>query len=263
MLLDKRIKEVHDFPISSECFPGVDIKGGVSYFLWDKDYMAKAKFYTHFGGKATSIAERYLKEKNCDILIRYNEAIPILHKVKLLGETTFESIVSTKKPFGFTTNYKGSKTSFPNSVKLYGNKRIEFVERSKIERRIDAVDMHKIIVPKAVGSGDSKTDTIKPLYCEPGACCTETYLLIGPFKSKKQCENVTAYINTRFFHFMVTLQKNTQDCMKKVYSFVPMQDFNENWTDEKLYKKYGLTPEEIAFIESMIRPMELAGVSDT
>ena len=254
MVSDKSIKELHDFPIASDCFPGVEIKGGVCYFLRDKNHNSKTKFFTHIGREITSVAERYLKENNCDIVIRYNEAIPILSKVSSYGESTFETIVSTKKPFGFTTNYKGSKTKSSESIKLYGNRRVEYVERVKIERRPDAVDMHKIIVPKAVGSGDSKTDVIKPLYCEPGSCCTETYLLIGPFKSKKQCANVISYINTRFFHFMVTLQKNTQDCMKKVYSFVPLQNFDEEWTDEKLYIKYGLSTDEIVFIESIIWP---------
>jgi site-specific DNA-methyltransferase (adenine-specific) len=254
MLTDKSIKELHDFPVATDCFPGVDIKGGVSYFIWEKSHNSKTKFVTHIGGEIVSCLERFLQEPNCDILIRYNEAIPILQKVRSLNESTFEFLVSTKKPFGFTTNYKGSKTKTPTSIKLYANRRIEYVERAKVERRSEAVNMHKIIVPKAVGSGDSKTDIIKPLYCEPGACCTETYLLIGPFESKKQCDNVMSYINTRFFHFMVTLQKNTQDCMKKVYSFVPIQDFGQSWTDEKLYNKYKLTKDEILFIESMVHP---------
>ena len=111
-------------------------------------------------------------------------------------------------------------------------------------------------MPKAVGSGDPTSDVIKPLYCEPNSCCTETYLLVGPFETKEECENVQSYFGTRFFHFLVTLQKNTQDCMKKVYSFVPVQDFSKPWTDKELYAKYQLTDEEITFIESMIRPME-------
>lgn len=259
MLTDKRIQELHDFPTSSDCFPGVEIKGGVCYFLWNKDYNSKAKFYTHFGGKVTSVAERYLREGKCEVLIRYNEAIPILQKVQSLGEVTFETIVSTKKPFGFTTNYKGSRTSFPGSVKLYGNKRIEFVEKSKIERRIDAVEMYKVFMSKAYGAGETFPHQIVniPIIAEPNSCCTETYLLVGPFSTKREAQNVAQYISTRFFRFLVLLMKNTQDSMKKVYSFVPIQNFEESWTDEKLYNKYGLTAEEIAFIESMIRPMDL------
>lgn len=255
MMTGNKIVELHDFPDASDCFPGVEIKGGVCYFLWDRQHNGSCKFVTHSGRDEVSSAIRTLKEKDCDILIRYNEAIGILHKVQAVGEITFETLVSTKKPFGFTTNYKGSSASmFTGAVKIYANRRIEYVAKSQVTRNIDAVDQYKVIVPKAVGSGDARTDVIKPLLCEPGACCTETYLLVGPFSGKEECENVIAYFNTRFFHFLVTLQKNTQDCMKQVYSFVPVQDFSRMWTDEMLFEKYGLTSEEIRYIEETVWP---------
>jgi len=101
-----------------------------------------------------------------------------------------------------------------------------------------------------------KNDLLSPFLIEPNSCCTETYLVIGPFKKKESTVYIINYMQTKFFHFLVGLVKNTQNAMKKVYQFVPIQDFSEPWTDEKLYKKYGLTQEEIDFIESMIRPME-------
>lgn len=255
MMTDNKMSELHDFPNAADCFPGVEIKGGVCYFLWDRQHNGPCKFVSHSGRDVTSSAVRPLKEKDCDILIRYNEAIEILHKVQAAGEETFESLVSTKKPFGFTTNYKEAKqTSFPGAIKLYANRRIEYVSKSQVTRNNTAVDQYKVIVPKAVGSGDARTDVIKPLLCEPGACCTETYLLVGPFSNKQECENVIAYFGTRFFHFLVTLQKNTQDCMKKVYSFVPVQDFSVKWTDEMLFEKYGLTEEEVRYIKETVWP---------
>ena len=233
----------------------MEIKGGVCYFLRDSNYNGDCHFYTHSEGKIISESYRPLKEKNCDIIIRYNEAISILHKVAAKKEKTFESLVSTKKPFGFITNYKGGKPDYFNgAVKLYANKRIEYVDLSQVTRNLEAVNKAKVIVPKAVGTGDPKTDVIKPLFCEAGACCTETYLMVGPFESETVARNVMHYIGTKFFHFLVTLQKNTQDCMKKVYSFVPVQDFNVEWSDEMLYKKYGLSEEEISYIESTIWP---------
>ena len=263
MITDLSLRELHDYPNAADCFPGVEIKGGVCYFLWDRDHQGKCYFVSHEGTQISSKAFRYLKEDNCDILIRYNEAISILHKVRSFEEPTFEALVSTKKPFGFITNYKGAVSKpFPGAVKLYANRKIEYVTRGQISRNQDAVDKDKIIIPKAIGSGDSKTDIIKPLYCEPNACCTETYLLVGPFESHVECENVISYISTRFFHFLVTLQKNTQDAMKKVYSFVPIQDFSKSWSDEELYKKYNLSEEEISFIESMVRPEEQGGASN-
>lgn len=258
MITDNHLEFLHDFPNAADCFPGVEIKGGVCYFLWNKHFSGECYFITHEKNEIVSTMRRSLKEKNCDVLIRYNEAVPILHKVMEKGEKTFDSIVSTKKPFGFITNYKGAKKEpFKDSIKLYANKRIEYVSLSEVTKNKEFVIKDKIIIPKAVGTGNPKTDVIKPLYCEPNSCCTETYLLVGPFESKEICENVISYISTKFFHFLVTLQKNTQDCMKKVYSFVPIQDFSKPWTDEELYIKYGLTVDEIAFIESMIKPMEL------
>ena len=257
MMTDQKLVELHDFPNASDCFPGVEIKGGVCYFLWDSKAAQDCHFVTHNGNEIISESYRPLKEGNCDIIIRYNEAIPILRKVQAMKETSFETLVSTKKPFGFITNYTGgAKEPFSGAVKLYANRRIEYVTRSSVTRNIHCVDQDKVIVPKAVGSGNPATDIIKPLYCEPNSCCTETYLLVGPFQDKKTCENVMSYISTRFFHFLVTLQKNTQDCMKRVYSFVPVQDFTKPWTDEELYEKYHLSPSEIAFIEAMVWPAE-------
>lgn len=263
MMDDKSIVELHDFPDASDCFPGVDIKGGVCFFLRDQHHTGECRFVTHRGNNVVSESMRYLKEDGCDIIIRYNEAMSILHKVRAAGEETFDSIVSTKKPFGFTTNYAGANsTPFPNCVKLYANRRIEYVKPTDITRNCDAVNMHKVIVPKAVGSGDGKTDIIKPIYCEPGACCTETYLLVGPFLTKEEAENVIAYIGTKFFHFLVTLQKNTQDCMKRVYSFVPIQDFSRKWSDNELFAKYNLSKDEVNYIKSSIWPDDAVAGGD-
>ena len=134
------------------------------------------------------------------------------------------------------------------------------MDKTYIQRNIDLIDAHKVFISKAYGMGNAIPAKVinNPIIGEPNTCCTETYLMIGPFSSENESINVVSYVNTKFFRFLVLLIKNTQNAMKKVYSFVPMQNFNENWTDEKLYKKYNLTAEEIAFIESMIRPMGLA-----
>lgn len=120
------------------------------------------------------------------------------------------------------------------------------------------IDCHKVLIGKAGSGSDSFPHSIlsTPFYAEPGTVCNQTYLVIGPFKDKKECNNVISYIKTRFFRFMVLLRKNSQDAMRGVYQFVPLQDFSHPWTDEMLYEKYGLDKDEIAFIESMIRPME-------
>ena len=110
----------------------------------------------------------------------------------------------------------------------------------------------------AYGAGEAFPHQIinKPIYAPPGSACTETYLMIGPFESKNISENVISYMKTKFFRFLVLLRKSTQHAARGVYTFVPVQDFNIHWTDEKLYEKYGLNQEEIQFIEKMIRVME-------
>lgn len=258
MLNDNSIREIHDFLNASDCFPGVDIKGGVCFFLWDRDNKGLCKVSTHESNAIVSVAERPLLEKDTDIFVRYNQAIPTLHKVKDFNEKSFSLLVSTRKPFGFATNFKFyEKTDFDGSVKIYANnKDIGYIKKSLVTLNQQWIDKHKLFVPYAIGSGDSKTDVIKTIYASPNSCCTETYLVVGPFGSKEECENVQSYINTKFFHFLITLRKNTQHTTKPVYQFVPIQDFSEKWTDEKLYKKYNLTEEEINFIELTVRPTE-------
>ena len=257
MLHDERIRTIVDFPISSECFPGVEIKGGVCYFLWDKDGNGDCEIKT-VRNNIVSTMHRPLLEKGCDTFIRYNDAISILRKVQAFNESTMNTHVSSQKPFGFRTFVQGNEKSFIGAVKLYANKHIGYVSRGEILQNIGWVDKFKVYITRAYGAGEDFPHQIinKPFIGEPNSCCTETYVVIGPYETEEIAKNVLSYIQTRFFRFMVLLKKNTQDAPSRVYSFVPRQDFSKPWTDEELYAKYGLTEEEIAFIESMIRPME-------
>ena len=119
------------------------------------------------------------------------------------------------------------------------------------------IDKWKVFIPFLGSGSDVFPHTIlgKPFVGEPGSVSTETYLVVGPFNSRKECENLISYIMTRFFRFFVLLKKPSQNATKKVYSFVPIQDFSKPWSDAELYKKYKLNKEEIEFIESMIRPL--------
>lgn len=256
MIKDTHIRHLEDFINAASCFPNVEIKGGVCFFLWDRDNEGKCKVITHAQNNSTSTSERYLKEKGCDIFIRYNEAIPILHKIQDKKEKTIDSIISSQRPFGFRTFFQGHKNPNENDIKIYANKSIGYVSKDEIEQNKSWVNQYKVIIPRAIGSGESTDDIIKPILSEPNSCCTETYVVMGPFVSKNHAESAISYIRTKFFHFLVTLKKNTMMAPRTVYSFVPLQNFNEPWTDEKLYKKYNLNKEEIDFIESMIRPME-------
>ena len=166
--------------------------------------------------------------------------------------------MSAQRPFGLRTFAKGREKQFSGSIILYQNGGIGYISRDDIDQNQEMIDKYKIYISRAYNAGDTYPHQIigKPILGKPGTCCTETYVTIGPFKSENETQNVISYIQTKFFRFMVFLTKVSQMASSKVYQFVPLQDFSHPWTDEMLYKKYGLTDEEIAFIESMIRPME-------
>lgn len=263
MLADKRIKEIHDFPNAADCFPGVVIEGGVNYFIWDKNHKTgKCLIETHEKDVVTSSMLRPLKEEKIDILVRYNSAIGILHKVQNFKEEPFSNLISARKPFGLTTDVKGNPTPYANAtdnVLMYQNKGTSYIRKQNVPNNKSWVDKHKVYISYAYGMGAKEPYQVlnTPFYGAPNTCCTETYLVIGTFENKQTCLNVMKYMASKFFRFLVLLIKNTQHGTKRVYELVPMQDFSKPWTDAELYAKYGLTDEETAFIEKMIRPMEL------
>ena len=255
MLHDNRLRVIHDYISSSDCFSGVEIKGGVCFFLWDRDNIGLCDIYTH---KDNEISHSYRKllEENNDTFIRYNQAINILQKVRAENENSFSTIVSSRKPFGLPTNFTDfMKTGDESFVKIYANKTIGYLDKSFIiPRNTEWISKYKLFIPKAIGSGNISEDFIKPILGTPNTICTETYIMCGPFENEQTCKNVMSYINTKFFHFLMGLKKVTQDATAKVYQFIPMQDFSKPWTDKELYTKYNLLQKEIDFIESMVNP---------
>lgn len=276
MLHDNRLRVIHDYIDANDCFPGVQIKGGVCFFLWDRDNEGLCNVYTH-RNQETSYSERPLLESGLSTFIRWNEAVSIIHKVKSKQETSFSDIVSPRDPFGM--NYfegkreimfkKFQSKPFKNSIAIYSQgwlkNGISYADRKYITTRQELVDKWKVYISKAYGASENYPHQIlnKPFIGKPETCCNMTYLVIGGGYDKEEtANNVISYIQTRFFRFLVGLLKNTQNAYRQVYSFVPMQDFSESWSDEKLYKKYKLTKAEVEFIESMIRPMDNGEESD-
>lgn len=258
MLKDNRLRKIVDYPEASDAFSGVQIKGGVMYFLWDRDHAGKVTVSTFRKDKIVSEMERSLVEEGASTFIRYNEAISILKKVQAHNEPSLSGTISARKPFGLDTLFKGKARGFENSVALYQNGGIGHISREAIKKSISLIDKYKVLIPRAGSGSDAFPHPIlgKPFVAEPGSACTETYIVLGYFDSVDECRNLCSYVRTRLFRFLVLLMKSTQDATSKVYYFVPTQSFHEDWTDEKLYKKYGLDSDEIAFIESLIRPME-------
>lgn len=255
MLNDDRVRCLVDYFDATDCFPGIDISGGVCYFLWNRDNRGKC-IVRNIKGKESNETERYLSEYSS--FIRFNRAVTIMNKINNRKEKAFSIQISSRKPFGIETNARINKEKQNNSVLIYAYPDNGYISKAQIVLNKAWVDEFKVLISYAYGErGDFPYLVLgKPFIGEPNSCCTETYLVIGPFATRKICENVVSYIKTKFFRFLVLLRKNTQHATSKVYQFVPLQDFSKPWTDEELYAKYGLTENEIAFIESMIRPME-------
>lgn len=256
MLADRRMKHIVDFHDAADCFPGVEIKGGVCYFLWSKDYQGDCEVIPAIGNKFQTSMLRNIGEY--DVFVRLNAAIPILEKVRNKKEPTFDTQMSSRKPFGFPTNFKDFD-NVDGDTKIFANGKTGYIKRVKVSVNENLIDSDKVIISKAFNGGYTYPHQIigKPIIAEKGSCCTETYIVCDILENKKQAQNLCTYMATRFFRFMVFLRKISQDNPKDRFAFVPIQDYNQPWTDEKLYAKYGLNEEEIAFIESMIRPMEL------
>jgi len=271
MLSDSRLRRIEDFPDSSDVFPGVQIKGGVCYFLWSKDSRGDVQIATHDKGHVISEATRPLLEEGADVFIRYNEAVPILKKVmeietgkknpslSLPDGSRFSDLVSVRRPFNLDSTFKARAKKQAGDIDIYRAGGIDYAKESDVDDSNKLINKWKVFIPFLASGSDSFPHPIlsTPFIGGPGTACTETYLTIGPFKSRQECKNVISYISTRLFRFIVLQKKPSQNATRKVYEFIPMQDFSEEWNDEKVYKKYKITPDEIAFIESMVRPMEI------
>lgn len=257
MLNDKSLQLLVDYFDSTICFPGVDISGGICYFLWNKNYTGDCLVRTYRNGIVSTMM-RPLLEKDSDTFIRFNEAISIIRKIRNKNEESFENIVSVRRPFGINAKVKTSDSQFPNSVFMYSYPRNVYIDKDEVKTNKDAVDKYKVFIAKAYGErGDFPYLVIgKPFIGLPDTCCSETYLLVGTYDSAEEAQNVISYMKTRLFRFLVLFKKNTQNAPKGVYKYVPILDFSRAWTDKELYEKYELTEKEIEFIESMVRPME-------
>lgn len=274
MLSDNRVRSIDDFLSAADVFPGIGLKGGVCYFLWDRDNPGPCKVTTHFKDEEPSSMERPLLESGLGVFVRFNEGIAILRKVvnsetgqglqlSLPEDRRFETLVSSRKPFALDTTFKGKASRAEGDLKVYRNGGIGYVARTDVTVGLEYVDAWKVYVGRAApGTGNRDTYPHRiistPFIGEPGSICSETYLCIGPLANEKEAESVLSYLSCRLTRLLILLHKPSQDTTRRVYTFVPTQKWNKEWTDADLYKKYGVTSDEVAFIETLVRPMDLA-----
>lgn len=260
MLGDGNIRNLTDYPDSSEAFPGVQIKGGICYFLWDGEHKGTCTVTRVANGKSHTQNNRNIGE--FDVFVRDERGLSILHKVLQKREASVTEMVSGDTPFGIATNFEDwTERGAPNKIPLHliskGKRTIGYVKRDEIRKNVHLVDQWKVLVPKAYGAGESFPHQIlgKEIVVSAPSACTQTYLVVSGFGSESEAMSFSSYYKSRFFRFLVSLRKITQDALKSTYTWVPQQKWDQTWTDELLYKKYGINSEEIDFIDSMIRPM--------
>ena len=256
MLKDRRISHLVDFHDASDCFPGVEIKGGVCYFLWDAKYSGDCEITPVVQGRRLDPMERDLSEH--DVLVRFNRAISILAKVQALEDPTFTARISSRKPFGLPTNFTAFQSEqYEGAIQIYANKDVGWINRSAVTVGTEMIDEYKVLLSAAYNGGDNYPHQIinRPILASRGSCCTETYIVCGLSSVLEEAQNIETYVKTRFFRFMVSLRKISQHNPRDRFDFVPDLDMTQTWTDAKLYERYDLTAEEIVFIESMIKEM--------
>lgn len=266
MLGDQRIRELVDYPAASDVFPGVEVKAGVCYFLWDAAHKGDCQVTTIRGGEVVGPIQRNLGEY--DVFVRDARAVAILHRVLGRGEASINSILARDKEFGWTSNFDGfHEKERSGDVPIHYirtmKRDVGFIERTAVNKSAHLIDTWKVLVPQAFNGGDAVPHQIlgKPLIAPSPSVCTQSFLFFN-VGSRKAAESLQSYYTTRFFRFLVSVRKITQHATHSTYVWVPMQTWNRTWTDEALYAKYGITRKEQAYIESQVRAMNLDNSED-
>ena len=259
MLNDNHIKYLVDYANSAECFPGVIIAGGVSYFLWDREYRGECTIENR---KIDSVYITTRKLNEFEFFVRDNVAIDIIRKVKAKAEKSFDSCVLSRNYFGLVSSENGHKEKQKEDYILFSLNGYSYIEKNKISDKNEIANSFKVIMTKAMSGGNKPSSdgkyqvvsTIKIL--KPQEICTETYLILDYFNNIKNAKNLVEYVKSKFFRFLLLQSLTSINISREKFCFVPMQDLSRPWTDEELYKKYNLSQEEVDFIERMIKPME-------
>lgn len=261
MLGDRHVRDLVDYPVASDVFPGVEIKAGVCYFLWDASHNGDCKVTTIRGGEVLGPIQRNLGEY--DVFVRDARAVSILHKVLNHGETSINTILTRDTPFGLPSNFedfheKERAADVPLNYIRTMKRGVGYIERKTVTKNAHLIDTWKVLVPKAFNGGDGLPHQIlgKPLIASSPSACTQSFLFFH-IGSSKAAISLQSYYTTRFFRFMTSLRKITQDALTSTYAWVPMQTWDCLWTDEALYAKYGIGKKEQAYIESQVREMNI------
>ncbi len=261
MMSEHHIKKIVDYPNAKDVFPNTSISGGVNYFIWDKNYNGSCKFTSIKNGKKSTMT-RDLSE--FPVIVRYNEAVKIIRKIHDMHEETMDSIISSISPYGLPTSTRGidKKDNF-HTIKLYSSKGISYISKNIINKGLGTVNTYRSMISQtsAEHAGEPSSDgkfrvlTKSMQVMKPNEVCTHSYIYAGTFNNVEEAQNVIGYIRTKFVRFLLLQALTSIHISKSTFVFVPMQNFKEKWDDLKLIKKYGLTSDEEAYINSFIKEM--------
>ena len=253
MLSDYHITHLIDYQNAKDCFPNISIG----------ERETDCKITNVINGKTNTLS-RPLNQ--FPVFVRYNEAINIIEKVKKLNEPSIVEQISSRNPFGLATNIRGTSKKDLHTLLVYSSKEPGYISYNKIIQGHEYIKKYKIMISRVTSEhagepdSDGKYKVISSLkILEPEEVCTDSYIIAFSSQEKKYTKNAFNYIKTKFVRFLILQTLSSINLSRERYEFVPMQDFSKSWTDEELYAKYNLTDDEIAFIESMIKPMDLGG----
>lgn len=286
MLEDIRMERLIDHVDAQSIFENVEIKGGICYFLWNTAWKQACKISTYVPDQSAPLCStRYLKEGQDAVFIRDPRVLAIKNAIsqvsKQLREKTFDSVVSSMKPYGLRGDFfkepakynlpPVSRTPIKGGITIVGlgdksKRTFRYAPKDYPLLKADGLTAYKVFIPRNWGTGKLQDSTYKTYLAEPNEACTETFVQVYPFATIEERDNCNRYMQTKFFRMAVSMRKQDQGAGREVYAFVPLQDFTANseidWStsiaeiDQQLYRKYGLSPESIQFIERMIKPME-------
>lgn len=258
MLNDGHVSLIYDYKRGADCFPGIRAGGGICYFKWERDYHSNEMDFIAHG---ENIRIRKKIEFGLDFFIRDNIARDIVEKVMRVDDVMMSSRVWAQKPFGFRTNY--TDYYLTGEVKLYTKQEksgFAYVRKAEIQKNVEYVGQWKVVTSRSTSVPEEDNGQVlrmsQTFIAEPQSVVTESYVVIDTFLSKEEAENCMSYVKTKFLRFLCQPTIVSPDVSNRTFDLVPLQDFSHPWTDEMLYEKYGLSEDEIAFIESMIKPME-------
>jgi len=262
MLGDDRIRAIMDFQSSKDCFDGVNIAGGVCYFLWERDNPGECMITNYYDGKEDTLTRRL---NEYPVFVRDNTAVKIIDSVMSKGDDILTNHNFTRNPFNFVSKERGSSASTATRVKLISSAGVGYVERRTITKNTDVIDKYKVTIGKVVPSNGEVDITPKDGYkvitslriLEPGEIHTESYLLLSAFDTAQEAQNFAKYITLKLPRFLLKQTLTSMNIAKNNFRFVPYLDYTHEWTDEELYRRYGLTTEQREWVNYCMRHMDL------